>query len=156
MCFRSIGRLAACCGLIAVAACASAINPSASDVQIRTNPDRAHCEMTGGEGYRAEIDTPAVVTIPHSAAPVQVACTAPGRRRTVNTLSATSSGWIWGNTALLMVTGGAAVLGLVVDDALGSNWTYPSDAIFDLDAERQRSVQVKARDGSQTLDLKAR
>ncbi len=112
--------------------------------------------MTGREGYHAVIDTPAMVTVPHSAAPVQVACSAPGHRRTVNSLSATSSGWIWGNSALLMVTGGAAVLGLVVDEALGSNWTYPSDAKFDLDAERQRPVRVQTRDGSQNLDLKAR
>ena len=142
--------------MVMASACASAINPQESEVQIRTNPATAQCALTGREGYHAMIDTPAVVTIPHSAAPVQVVCTAPGHRRTVNTLSATSSGWIWGNSALLMVTGGAAVLGLVVDEALGSNWTFPNDATFDLDAERQRQVLVKTRDGSQDLNLKAR
>lgn len=125
-------------------------------MQIRTSPETAHCELTGREGYGAVIDTPATLTIPHSAAPVQVACTAPGHRRTVNSLSATSSGWIWGNSALIIVTGGAAVVGLVVDEALGSNWTYPDDAKFDLDAERQRPVRVRSRDGSQDLNLKAR
>jgi len=151
-----MARLAVCGGLVAVASCASAVNPRESEVQIRTNPDAAHCVLSGREDYRAEVDTPAMMTIPHSAAPVQVACTAPGHRRTVNVLGATSSGWIWGNSALLMVTGGAAVLGLVVDEALGSDWTYPGDAKFDLDAERQRSVRIQTRDGSQDLDIKAR
>jgi hypothetical protein len=56
----------------------------------------------------------------------------------------------------MVVTGGAIVLGLMVDEALGSNWTYPSDAKFDLDVERQRPVRAKSRDGSQDLQLKAR
>lgn len=137
-------------------ACASALNPLASDVRIGTNPEAAHCELTGRDGYRAEIQTPVMVTIPHAAAPVVVVCTAPGYRRTVNSLNATSSGWIWGNSALLIVTGGAAVLGLVVDEVLGSNWTYPSNAEFELDAERQRPVRVQSRDGSQDLNLRAR
>ena len=117
---------------------------------------QSHCELSGRDGFTATVDTPAKITIPHSAAPVQVACTAPGHRRTVNTLSATSSGWIWGNSALMVVTGGAVVLGLVVDEALGSNWTYPSDAKFDLDVDRQRPVRATSRDGSQDLNLKAR
>ena len=139
-----------------ITACASAFNPPSSDVQISTNPPQSHCELSGRDGFAAVVDTPSKLSIPHAAAPVQVVCTAPGHRRTVNTLNATSSGWIWGNSALIAVTGGAMVLGLVVDEALGSNWTYPSDANFDLDVERQRPIRVRSRDGSQDLDLKAR
>ena len=139
-----------------ITACASAFNPPSSDVQISTNPPQSHCELSGRDGFTAVVDTPAKLSIPHSAAPVQVSCNAPGHRRTVNTLNATSSGWIWGNSALIVVTGGAMVLGLVVDEALGSNWTYPSDAKFDLDVERQRPIRAKSRDGRLDLELKAR
>ncbi|OAN44676.1 hypothetical protein A6A04_07550 [Paramagnetospirillum marisnigri] len=131
-------------------------NPAQSDVQIRTNPDKAQCRLSGRGGYNAEIETPAKVTIPHSAAPVTVTCEAPGFRRTVASLQANSSGWIWANSGFIVATGGAAVLGLVVDEALGSDWTYRKDVNLELDAERVRPVRVRSRDGSEDLRLEAR
>ncbi len=124
-------------------------------MQIRTNPDKARCELSGG-GYKAVVETPATVTIPHAAAPVTVACSAPGFRRTVNSLNATSSGWIWGNSALIIATGGAAALGLAVDHALGSDWTYRPDVTVDLDVERKRQVLTHSRNGGSDLELEAR
>ncbi|RAU22688.1 hypothetical protein CU669_08425 [Paramagnetospirillum kuznetsovii] len=139
-----------------LAACASMFNPTRSEVQIRTNPEHARCELTGRDGFSAVIETPTTIDIPHSAAPVTVACDAPGFRRTVSSLNAASSGWIWANSALLMATGGVAALGLVVDEALGSDWTYKKDMSVELDAERKRPLRAKSRDGAQDLRLQAR
>jgi hypothetical protein len=139
-----------------LSACASLVNPSSSDVQVQTHPIPARCELSGRNGFATVVDSPAKVTIPHSAAPVTVVCEAPGYRRTVNSLTATSSGWVWGNSALIAVTGGVAALGLLVDEALGSDWTYRKELKIDLDAERRRPVRVKSRDGTQDMELEAR
>lgn len=143
-------------GGLALAGCASLVNPSASDVQIVAHPVPAHCEVTGHDGFAASLDTPATVSVPHAAAPVTVSCTAPGYKRTVNSLQATPSGWIWGNTALIPMTGGVVALALVVDQTLGSDWTYRPDHSVDMEAERERAVTIRSRDGTQQLDLKAR
>jgi len=131
-------------------------NASESEVHIRTNPVVAHCELSGQDGYAASVETPETLTIPHSAAPVTVSCIAPGFRRTVNSLNSTPSGWIWGNSALIVATGGAAALGLVVDQTLGSDRTYRPEMTVDLDPERSRSIRARSRDGRQTLDLKTK
>ncbi len=141
---------------LVVASCASMFNPPGSEVMFRTNPAQADCDLSGRDGYRLTIQTPVTLTVPHSAAPITVSCLAPGFRRTVSTLDVTASGWIWGNSALLIATGGVAVLGLVVDEALGSDWTYRKDMSLDLDADRKRMLRARSRDGAQDLKLETR
>jgi hypothetical protein len=137
-----------------LAGCASMINGSSSEVNIATRPDGAHCRLSGGDGFTADITTPARLEIPHKAAPVTVTCDAPGFRRTVNTLNAGGSGWLWGNSALIAVTGGAAVLGLLVDEAMGATTSYGSDFSMDLDHGRERQLRATQRNGGPSLDLK--
>ena len=139
-----------------VGGCASVFNSSESEVQLRTNPASAHCQLSGQDGYSASVETPAAVMVPHAAAPVTVACVAGGYRRTVNSLNTTPSGWMWANSALLVATGGAVALGLVVDQSLGTDRTYRPEMNVDLDPERTRSIHARSRDGHQDLELKTR
>lgn len=143
-------------GLLAVTACASVVGSTSSDVQIRTKPDKARCELRGFEGYSATIETPATVTIPTKAAPVTVTCAAPGFRPSSYTLDASANGWIWGNTALMTVTGGVAVLGALVDETRSAGRSYAEEVQYDLSPERPRPVRVRTRSGETELHLQAR
>lgn len=141
--------------VLAVGACASIVGSTESTVQIRTDPDSSHCDLHGRGGYVAAVETPASVTIPSSAAPVSVTCTAPGRRATTNTLDATANGWMWGNSALVMVTGGAAVLGLLVDESRGAGRAYVESVEYRLDSGAPRSVLTRDRGTGSRMTLQA-
>lgn len=143
-------------GLMALAACASVVSSTKSDVQIRTNPDKAQCDIKGFEGYSASVETPATVTIPTSAAPVTVTCKAPGFRPTSYTLDATADGWIWGNSALFVATGGVAVLGALVDESRAAGKSYAEEVHYDLSPDRPRPVRARTRGGDTDLNLQAR
>ncbi|EME71877.1 hypothetical protein H261_01472 [Paramagnetospirillum caucaseum] len=138
-----------------VAGCASMVVGPSSEVGIATQPAGARCALSGADGFAAEITTPAVLQLPHKAAPITVACTAPGYRRTVNTLNAGGSGWLWANTAFIAFTGGAAVLGMVVDEAVGASTSYRKDFSMELDAEAVRRIRATQRNGGPALDLSA-
>lgn len=125
-----------------------------SEVQIGTRPAAAHCELSGRDGFAMEVETPATVTLPHAAAPITVSCQAPGFRRTVNSLYTSGNGWRWGNSAFLVMTGGAAALGLIVDEAVGSGVAYRKDFTVDLDTQAPRTVQATERNGGSTLHLR--
>lgn len=143
-------------GLMALAACASVVSSTTSDVQIRTNPDKAQCDIKGFEGFSASVETPATVTIPSSAAPVTVTCKAAGFRPTSYTLDATADGWIWGNSALFVATGGVAVLGALVDESRAAGKSYAEEVHYDLSPDRPRPVRVRSRGGDTDLNLQAR
>lgn len=143
-------------GLLALAACASVVSSTRSDVQISTNPDKAHCELKGYEGFSASVETPATVTIPSGASPVTVSCRAPGFRQTSYTLNASADGWIWGNGALMAVTGGVAVLGALVDESRSAGKAYAEEVHYDLSPERPRPVRARSRSGGTDLNLQAR
>lgn len=147
---------AAAVALGGLAACASLVSPSETTVQLRTTPEQAQCELKGRGGFAMSVATPAAVNLPSSATPVTVTCTAPGFRPTVNTLSATANGWIWGNSAFIVATGGVALLGAIVDESRGAGRSYRTDAAFDLDVDRPRPVKVVQRDGARQYDLQAR
>jgi hypothetical protein len=141
----------------AVAACASIAGPSESTVNIRTNPDRARCELKGrGADFAASVETPASLSIPVAAAPVTVTCVAAGHKPTVHSLDLSSNGWIWGNAGLVFATGGVAIIGALVDTGTGASRSFKSEAAFDLDADRPRLVKARRRDGGEQLDLQAR
>lgn len=135
------------------AGCASMVNGPSSEVNIATQPAGARCHLGGSDGFSADIVTPMTVQLPHKAAPVTVTCEAPGYRRTVNTLNAGGSGWLWGNTAFIVFTGGAAVLGLVVDETVGATTSYRKDFRMDLDAEAARRLRATQRNGGPSFDL---
>lgn len=136
------------------AGCASMVNGPSSEVNIATQPAGARCHLGGGDGFSAELVTPATVQLPHKAAPITVTCEAPGYRRTVNTLNSGANGWLWGNTAFIVFTGGAAVLGLVVDEAVGATTSYRKDFNMDLDVEAARRLRAIQRNGGPSLDLR--
>ena len=143
-------------GLLALAACASVVGSTSSEVQIRTNPDKAQCDLKGYEGFSASVQTPATVSIPSGASPVTVSCKAPGFRQTSYTLNASADGWIWGNSALFAITGGVAVLGALVDESRSAGKSYAEEVHYELSPERPRPVRVRSRTGNTDLNLQAR
>lgn len=155
---RNWGRMVVgLCAAATVAACASIAGPNESSVSIRTNPERARCDLKGrGDDFAATVETPASVSIPTAAAPITVTCVAPGHKPTVHTLDVTPNGWIWGNAGLMLATGGVAIIGALVDTGNGASRSFRSEASFDLDADRPRMVRTRSRDGGQQLDLQAR
>lgn len=142
--------------LVVLAACASVVGSTESDVQIRTNPDKARCDLRGYEGFAASVETPASVAIPTTAAPVTVTCQAPGFRPTSYTLDASADGWIWGNSALFLASGGVAVLGALVDESRAAGKSYAEEVHYQLSPDRPRPVRARSRDGGQDLNLLAR
>lgn len=153
---RMVYGLVAAVGLMGLAACASVVGSTSSDVQIRTNPDKARCELKGYGGYAASIETPAMLSIPNGAAPVVVTCQAPGFRPTSYTLDATADGWIWGNSAFMVATGGVAILGALVDESRSAGKSYAEEVRYDLSPDRPRPVRVRSRAGDPDLNLQAR
>lgn len=141
---------------VSLAACASVVGSTESQVHIRTNPDKARCDLKGHGGYAASVETPAALTVPVSAAPVTVTCAAAGFRPTSYTLDATADGWIWGNAAFMVATGGVAVLGALVDENRGAGKSYAEEVRYDLAPDRPRPVRVKSRGGDTDLQLNAR
>lgn len=138
---------------LAVAGCASMVNGPSSEVNIATQPAGARCSLSGADGFSAEVTSPAILQLPHKAAPITVACEAPGYRRTVNTLNTGGSGWLWANTAFIVFTGGAAVLGLAVDEMVGASTSYRKDFSMELDADAARRIRATQRNGGPVLDL---
>lgn len=138
---------------LAVGGCASMFNGPSSEVSIVTQPAGARCTLAGADGFSAEVTSPASLRIPHKAAPVTVACEAAGYRRTVNTLNTSGSGWLWGNTAFIVFTGGAAVLGMMVDEAVGAGTSFGKGFSMELDAAATRRIQARQRDGGRSYDL---
>lgn len=152
----TVKRVFGVLGLTALAACASVVSATSSDVKIQTNPAHARCDLAGYQGFAASVETPATISIPSAAAPVTVTCKAPGFRPTSYTLDATADGWIWGNSALIMATGGVAILGALVDESRSAGRGYTEDVHYDLDPDRPRPVRVRSRSGDVDLNLQAR
>jgi hypothetical protein len=153
----SWGKRAA--GLTAVAllaACASVVGSTESTVQIRTTPDKARCDLRGYEDFTASVETPATVTIPNRASPVTVTCRSDGFRQSSYTLTASADGWIWGNSAFMLATGGVAILGALVDETRGAGKAYAEDVEYRLSPERQRPVKLRSRNGEPPQDILAR
>ncbi len=142
--------------VMAVGACASIAGSNSTTVQFSTNPAGGHCDLRGTAGYAASVDTPASLDVPTSAAPVIVTCTAQGRRPTTYSLDASANGWRWGNSALIVVTGGAAVLGLLVDESRNAGMSYVDAVRYDLDPDRPRTIVARDRTGGETLTLQTR
>lgn len=66
---------------------------------LATNPDGAQCELRGQEGFSSNLRSPASVTLPASAGPIAVRCSAPGYRTAFATLQKNGRNWIWSSAA---------------------------------------------------------
>lgn len=146
---------AALLSLAGLAACASVVGSTQSSVRIQTNPAQARCVLAGHD-FSATIETPAEVVVPHAAAPVSVSCVAPGFRTTTYTLDVKGDGWIWGNSAFMLATGGIAILGALVDETRGAGRNFAEDVQYDLQPEQARAVRARSRAGDVDLRLQAR
>jgi len=122
-------------------------------VRIHTRPEAVQCVLTGQGGFTETIVSPATVAVPRDAAPVTVACVAPGYRRTVATLTSSPDGWVWGNSALIVVSGGVAFLGMAVDEAVGSMWDFSPDFTLPLDEAKRRPLTARQRGEATELKL---
>lgn len=150
------GRLFCLVAALGLAACASVVGSTESPVRIATNPDKAHCDLSGRDGFSAQVESPATISIPHVAAPVIVTCRAAGFRPTSYTLDATADGWIWGNSVLMLAAGGVGVLGALVDESRGAGKSYDEDVRYDLTPDRPRALRLRSRDGGVDMNLLAR
>lgn len=137
-----------------MAACASAIGSTESTVNIQTNPAQARCLLKGYE-FQAQVTTPVTLGIPHTAAPVTVSCIADGFRSTSYSLDVEGDGWIWGNTAFMVASGGVAVLGALVDEGRGAGKGYAETVHYDLQPERGRALRVRERSAGTDMLLNA-
>lgn len=137
-------------------ACASIVSSTSSPVALSTDPEAAHCLLTGRDGFRLEVDTPARLVLPAKAAPVEVSCSAPGRRTAMAVLTTSSDGWVWGNVALVVASGGAAgLLGVAIDGARSAGQVYDDHRTVELAPAKPRPVHARQRDGVRT-DLDGR
>jgi hypothetical protein len=140
--------------LSGLAACASVVSSTESTVQVRTNPAGAKCALTGHEGYSSAVTTPATVIIPNNASPVTVWCEAEGFRRTSYTMTASSDGWIWANSAFIVSTGGIALLGALVDESRSAGRTFAEEVEYDLEPAKAKSLRLKSRNDGSVVKLK--
>ena len=148
---RRAGRALALVVAAGTGGCASLFGSTESTVAVNTNPAAARCDLTGRGGFHAVVTTPGRVSVPNSAAPVSVTCTAAGYRPTSYTLDASADGWIWANSALVAVTGGAAVLGLLVDESRDAGKAYGQSVDYSLDPVGPRTVHAVDRHGGELL-----
>jgi len=130
--------------VVMLGGCASIVSSNRSTVQITSNPANADCTIKG-HGFATRVTTPASLVLPSSAAPLIVTCVADGWRPTSYSLDATADGWIWGNSALVVVTGGAAVLGLLVDESRDAGKVYSETVNYELDRAHPRTVFTSDR-----------
>ena len=110
-------------------ACASIMSDNKSVTYLETTPEVAKCELHG-QDFKRVITTPNSIPLPSEAAPITVACTAPGYKRTTATLDTKHDGWIWGN---ILLGGG---IGLIVDAAKGSGFKFPPKYSIILEPEQ--------------------
>lgn len=118
-------------------ACASVMSDNKSVTYMETVPEVAKCELHG-QDFKRVVTTPNSIPLPSEAAPITVACTAPGYKRTTATLDTKHDGWIWGN---ILLGGG---IGLIVDAAKGSGFKYPPK--FSIIMEPEQFATLDERD----------
>ncbi|MCG8508852.1 MAG: hypothetical protein MI741_06445, partial [Rhodospirillales bacterium] len=131
-------RLAALWAIAALAmsvtGCASIVSDNESNTYIQTDPEEARCELHG-QDFKRVVNTPGSVQLPAAAAPVTIACEAPGFQATTESLDTEMDGWILGN----IIFGG--VVGVVVDAATGAGEKFPPRVMIFLEPEAFVSEQ---------------
>lgn len=122
------------CVLLTLCGCASIVSDNKSVTYLETTPEACKCELHGQDFTRV-VTTPDSISLPSEAAPLTIACTAPGYKRTTATLDTAADGWIWGN----IIFGG--IVGGVVDAARGAGFKYPAKFSLMLEPESFPTVQ---------------
>lgn len=117
------------CLVCLLPACASVMSDNKSVTYLETVPEVAKCELHG-QDFKRVVTTPNSIPLPSEAAPITVACTAPGYKRVTATLDTKADGWIWGN---ILLGGG---IGLIIDAAKGSGFKYPPKYSIILEPEQ--------------------
>jgi hypothetical protein len=75
----------------------------------------ATCQVAGGDGVHATINTPASVSVPKSRKDIEVTCTAQDRTAATKTIKSTYSDW-----SIVEYP-----LGYPIDAVTGAMWVYP-------------------------------
>lgn len=120
------GRLIAVATFAAMSACAIPAAEQDARTYIFTDPLGARCDLMGRDGFRQVVQAPAAVTLPLTAAPVVVACDAPGHSTGAEILDADREGWVFGDVLL----GGVPRQFLTSTTGLGS--AYPVEVTVTL------------------------
>jgi len=119
-----------------LSACASIVSENQSTTYIETDPEKARCELHG-QDFKRVLETPNSIHLPAEAAPLTIACKAPGYRTTTATLDTKLDGWIFGN----ILFGG--LVGIVIDAARGAGQKFPPRFSLILDPETFASIAAR-------------
>lgn len=122
--------------VLLLSGCASIVSDNKSTTYLETDPEVCRCELHG-QDFKRLVTTPNSIGLPSEAAPITIACTAPGYKRTTATLDTKMDGWIWAN----IVFGG--VVGAVIDGARGSGFKYPPKFAMILEPEEFRTLDER-------------
>ena len=121
---------------LATQACASVVSDDKSTTYIETDPENARCELHG-QDFKRVINTPNSISLPAEAAPITIACKAPGYATTTEPLDTKIDGWIFGN---ILLGGG---IGILVDLARGAGQKYPPRVTVILQPENFASISAR-------------
>jgi len=90
-----------------------------------------------GRKFTEVVNTPGSLSLPASAAPIQVTCTSKGYRPATAKLDSSANGWMAGNVLFGLLGGG---IGLLVDAASGAGQQFPPKFSILLEPERFASI----------------
>lgn len=144
------GWVPALCLICLLSGCASIVSDNKSVTYLETVPEACKCELHG-QDFKRVVNTPNSISLPSEAAPITIACSAPGYKRTTATLDTKADGWIWGN----ILFGG--VIGAVIDGAKGSGFKFPPKYSLVLEPEQFASLDERdAWFNSRKAEIEAR
>ena len=133
---RAIIATSCALALIGLSGCATIVSGTHSTTYFETTPETARCELVGRK-FNEIVNTPGSLSLPASAAPIQVTCESNGYRPGTAKLDTSANGWAAGNI-LFGLLGGR--IGLLVDAASGAGQDYPPKLSIVLEPERFSSV----------------
>lgn len=110
--------LAAGSAVLLLAGCAGGFSSDLVETRISTENTQARCSLNG-KGYALSIQTPARVVLPKEAAPITLACQAPGHRNFTTQLKPLFNVKLLGNLAAI------SSVGVVIDMLNGHDEKYP-------------------------------
>jgi hypothetical protein len=143
--FAALPLLAA----LGLSGCGSLFESRSGEVSLTTTPPGAHCLLQGRRGYSAEVDTPAKLRVPTSAAPVDITCVASRYRSVSARMDIASDGWIVRNSAALSGIGadGLSLIGIGTghDDARDKP---KNDYSMELAPITPHPIRIRQRDGA--------
>jgi hypothetical protein len=111
-----LALLAVSAGCLGLGACSTIVTGTRQHIAISTpGVSDATCQVAGGDGVHATINTPASVSVPKSRKDIEVTCTAQDRTAATKTIKSTYSDW-----SIVEYP-----LGYPIDAVTGAMWVYP-------------------------------